>query len=67
MTEDVIAAWTERSRAAQGLPGTITDPGTLARVVTLALAPVPEPLDGARRPAWAGRQGGRGGRSDGGS
>jgi hypothetical protein len=33
-----IADWSRRSRAAAGLPATITDPTVLAKVVTLALA-----------------------------
>jgi hypothetical protein len=34
----VVAEWTRKSRAAQGLPATITDPVVLAKIVTLALA-----------------------------
>lgn len=39
--EDEIAAWAERSRAAQGLGPTITDEVVLAKVIRLALGPAP--------------------------
>jgi hypothetical protein len=40
MTDKELATWAKRSRAAQGLELTITDPAILARVVTLAFAGV---------------------------
>jgi len=46
----VIAEWTRRSRAAQGLPERITDPAVLSKVVTLALSGI-DPADDQRRPA----------------
>lgn len=56
---ETIRAWTRRTRAARGLPPKITDPATLARLVTLALAPGAEPAperDGGR-PAGKGDSG----------
>ena len=38
MTPAEIREWTERSRAAQGLPPRIEDPGVLTRLVTLAFS-----------------------------
>jgi hypothetical protein len=38
VTPAEIRAWTERSRAAQGLPAKIEDPAVLGKVVTLAFA-----------------------------
>ena len=38
MTPAEVAAWVERSRAAQGLPPTIEDPAVIARLATLAFA-----------------------------
>jgi hypothetical protein len=51
-----IRAWTRRTRAVRGLPPKITDPATLARLVTLALAPgaEPEPERDGGRPAGKG-------------
>jgi hypothetical protein len=44
--EDEIAAWTVQTRAACGLPPTIEDEATLARIVTLAFGPAAENADG---------------------
>jgi hypothetical protein len=38
VTPAEIQAWTERSRAAQGLEPKITDPAVLGKVATLAFA-----------------------------
>ena len=57
MTDEEIREWGARSRAAQGLPPTITDPAILARVITLAFTGLPEQptqperADGDGRPA----------------
>jgi hypothetical protein len=40
-SEDEIAAWGERSRAACGFGPVITNEVVLARVITLALGPAP--------------------------
>jgi hypothetical protein len=47
----VIADWSKRSRAAQGLPERIVDGAVLAKIVTLALAKTPE--QNGDRPASA--------------
>jgi hypothetical protein len=49
MTEEEVAAWGERSRAACGLPPTIEDEATLARIVTLAFGPPGEDEGGGGR------------------
>jgi hypothetical protein len=36
VTPAEIQAWTERSRASQGLPPKVTDPAILGKVITLA-------------------------------
>jgi hypothetical protein len=38
LDDATIAAWWHRNSAAQGLPDEITDPATIARIVTLAFA-----------------------------
>jgi|RhiMetdeSRZDD1v2_1073273.scaffolds.fasta_scaffold166573_5 hypothetical protein len=38
MTPAEVAAWVERSRAAQGLPARLEDKAILSKIVTLALA-----------------------------
>jgi hypothetical protein len=48
MTPAEVAAWVERSRAAQGFPPRITDPTVIARLVTLALAGTEDEGGGGR-------------------
>jgi hypothetical protein len=38
LDDATIAAWWHRNSAAQGLPDEITDPATIAKIVTLAFA-----------------------------
>lgn len=53
----IIAAWCRRSRAASGLPATITDAAVLAKVVTLALAGTDQANNGRKRGAPADHRG----------
>ena len=50
MTEAEIREWTERSRANQGRPPKITDPGVLTRLVTLAFSGQEEQGEGDGTP-----------------
>jgi hypothetical protein len=50
VTPAEIRAWTERSRAAQGLPAKIEDPAVLGKVVTLAFAGQEEQGEGDGTP-----------------
>jgi hypothetical protein len=58
LDDAAIAEWSKRSRAACGLSAKITDPVTLARLVTLALTPGPEAEGNGGRPAGKGGNGG---------
>jgi hypothetical protein len=58
MSPAEVAAWTERTRAEQGLPPTIRDPGVLAQLAVLFDDPDPKRRAGGPS---AHRQGTKGG------
>ena len=56
MTPDELAAWVERSCAAQGVPVRVSDPATVDQVVTLLRGRTPE-RSRAQRGSTAGPRG----------